>query len=119
MYNKKQKQLMLLLTLLALLLALLTLTKCVNDIGCLKGYKFANNIKITTFEDCFEWTWENIDYTPDAKDYAQSPEETYHRGKGDCEDQTLMTQNLLYTYMGINSYTVLVKGIEKDPSVTL
>ena len=42
----------------------------------------------------------NIEYIEDNRDSWQTPEETINRGKGDCEDISLLWMWLVYQYTG-------------------
>ena len=87
-----------------------------EEMGCDYDYKIAENENIKTFEDCFNWTKENVYYKEDSVPYAQTPEETYnlHPRSGDCEDLCLMTAYWLYNKLGINSELVYLQIIGTD-----
>lgn len=64
---------------------------------------------INCLEDIGTFMQENVVYESDGdKDTWTSPEETFKRGYGDCEDLTLLFINMAYIHLGLKFDIVLV-----------
>jgi Transglutaminase-like domain len=68
--------------------------------------------QFNTLEGVLSWVSYNIAYRYDnpyvnGGDYFQTPKETYDRRTGDCEDYSILTMYLAYTYANIELKAVI------------
>jgi hypothetical protein len=77
---------------LMILIAVIMLTGCEAMILDLYGYHEQNiPLSFTTIDGAWRWVSSNIRYASDGgTDEWQTPEETYARRAGDCEDYTIL-----------------------------
>jgi hypothetical protein len=65
-------------------------------------------------QEIYSWMCFNIRYEPEEEDNWRMPEETYHRGKGDCEDLAILLMYFLWEN-GEASELVIVKSDKIQP----
>ena len=87
---------------------LLSVVVMIIFLGCSFDYPVIPNLGLTTIEEVAAWTHDNIEYEADTPlnliaDIWQSPEETYLRGAGDCEDFTVLFMYLVHEQLGIET----------------
>jgi hypothetical protein len=58
-------------------------------------------LRFTTINEAFNWTHDNIKWVSDQDNYGRqgywaSPEQTFNKKSGDCEDQCLLFMKIVY-----------------------
>lgn len=70
---------------------------------------------INSLGDIGYFMQQNVVYKSDGdKDTWTTPEDTYKRGYGDCEDLTFLFMNMVYTHLGLKFDMVLVDTDERQ-----
>lgn len=94
--------------------------------GCMPGeievermynYDFENDINVNTIEEALEYVYLKMVYERDSTDYWQLPEESYRKGKGDCEDYAIFFMYLCKSKLDIDSTLVFLKHETKGHHV--
>ncbi len=71
-------------------------------------YYFDHSESFSSIKEVCEWICLNIEYEEDVNNEWQLPHETYERGKGDCEDTTLLAMYFVHE-MGYDPVFVEVR----------
>lgn len=84
-------------------LFLLSCENCPSPLKVDKNYKYKWNkpIQVSSIDEAMKWCSDNIEYKNDKEvwnqsDYWQTPQETYDKRTGDCEDYCILFMQLVY-----------------------
>jgi len=59
------------------------------------------------------WVFNEIEYSSESGRYVQTPQETLDKGRGDCEDQSVLLANMLVD-AGFGTRILLVEDLENE-----